>query len=87
VGPAATRVLERADDGLTARAARAAVHDPAAALARGWSITRTAEGRLVRSVTDVAPGTALVTTVADGTIGSTVQDTKPTQDRSHQEDP
>jgi exodeoxyribonuclease VII large subunit len=87
VGPAATRVLERADDGLTARAARAAVHDPSAALARGWSITRTADGRLVRSVADITPGTALVTTVADGRVASTVQETDPTQDRSPEEDP
>ena len=46
------------------------MHDPAAALARGWSVTRTADGALVRSVADVAPGDPLVTTVADGCIDS-----------------
>jgi len=47
--------------------------DPARTLARGWSITRTTDGRVVRSVADAAPGSELVTTVADGTIRSTVE--------------
>lgn len=46
--------------------------DPASSLARGWSITHTADGRLVRTVADAPKGTALVTTVSDGTITSTV---------------
>ena len=36
------------------------------ALARGWSITRTGDGDVVRSVDDVDTGDVLVTTVADG---------------------
>jgi exodeoxyribonuclease VII large subunit len=48
--------------------------DPARVLARGWSITRDAEGRLVRSVGDVAAGATLVTMVADGTVRSTVDE-------------
>jgi exodeoxyribonuclease VII large subunit len=54
--------------------------DPRRALQRGWSITRTASGTLVRSTTDVAAGTELVTTVADGEIRSRVTDI-------HQADP
>jgi exodeoxyribonuclease VII large subunit len=46
--------------------------DPARTLARGWSITHDADGKLIRSVDDVAAGTELVTTVADGTVRSTV---------------
>jgi len=46
--------------------------DPVHTLARGWSITRTASGQVVRSVADAAPGTELVTTVADGSVHSTV---------------
>ncbi len=51
---------------------RVRAHDPAAALARGWSITRTAEGRVVRSVHDVAVGDEVTTLVADGSIASVV---------------
>ncbi|HET6950861.1 MAG TPA: exodeoxyribonuclease VII large subunit [Acidimicrobiales bacterium] len=46
--------------------------DPARTLARGWSITRTADGRIARSARGLAPGDALVTTLADGTVRSTV---------------
>lgn len=46
--------------------------DPARTLARGWSITRDATGAVVRSPGAVAPGDALSTTVADGTIASVV---------------
>ena len=49
--------------------------DPATTLARGWSITRDRDGRIVRSVGDATAGTVLVTTVADGTITSTVEGT------------
>jgi len=52
--------------------ARAAAFDPARALARGWSVTRDREGRLVRRAVDVAPGATLVTTLAEGNIESTV---------------
>ena len=55
-------------------AARSAAADPTRLLARGWSLTRTADGRLVRSVTDVAAGTGLVTTLADGEVHSTVEE-------------
>jgi exodeoxyribonuclease VII large subunit len=46
--------------------------DPVRTLARGWSITRTADGTVVRSPTDVAPGDPLTTTLATGTLTSTV---------------
>ncbi len=45
---------------------------PLAVLDRGYSLTRTAEGALVRSVKDVAAGAALVTQVKDGKIESVV---------------
>jgi exodeoxyribonuclease VII large subunit len=47
--------------------------DPTATLARGWSITRTAAGALVRSTGDAQPGELLVTTVADGQLTSRVE--------------
>ncbi len=55
-------------------AARARAHDPAAALARGWSITVGADGRAVRSVAEVRVGDELRTTLADGTVRSVVTD-------------
>ena len=51
---------------------RARALDPARTLARGWSITRDADGRLIRSMNDAPTGTRLVTTVADGVVRSTV---------------
>ncbi|MEA3020143.1 MAG: exodeoxyribonuclease large subunit [Actinomycetota bacterium] len=53
-------------------AARTEAADPARLLARGWSLTRTTDGRLVRSVADATTGTSLVTTLADGEVRSTV---------------
>ena len=49
--------------------------DPVNVLARGWSITRTADGRVVRSIDDVKAGDPVVTTVRDGSITSTVDAT------------
>jgi exodeoxyribonuclease VII large subunit len=46
--------------------------DPARTLARGWSITRTVDGAVVRSPGDVSAGDEVVTTVATGQIRSTV---------------
>lgn len=51
---------------------RARALDPTAALARGWSITRTDTGDPVRSIADLAVGSNLITTVADGQIRSTI---------------
>lgn len=48
--------------------------DPANALARGWSITRRADGRVVRSAADLAPGDLVLTTFADGTATSRVEE-------------
>ncbi len=46
--------------------------DPAATLARGWSITRDSRGNIVRDVSSVSRGDELVTTVHGGTVRSTV---------------
>ena len=50
--------------------------DPAAAMARGWSLTRRADGTLVRTVGDVTPGDEITTLVHGGEITSTVATTK-----------
>ena len=48
--------------------------DPARTLARGWSITRTSDGRSVRSAAELAPGDAVVTTLVDGEVHSRVEE-------------
>jgi exodeoxyribonuclease VII large subunit len=81
---ASDRLVARAPAVLTARerdldgvAARVRANDPAVVLARGWSITRRADGTVVRSVGSVGPGDELVTTVADGVVHSEVREVPP----------
>jgi exodeoxyribonuclease VII large subunit len=68
----APRALAEAERVTDALEARVRALDPQRALARGWSITTTADGRVVRSHRDVAPGDALRTRLADGEVRSTV---------------
>ncbi len=49
--------------------------DPVRTMARGWSITRTADGHTVRDATQVQPGDQIVTTFANGTARSRVEET------------
>ena len=74
VGERATRTFALAERDLDGIAARVRAHDPQLVLARGWSITTTADGTLVRRPADAPPGTTLVTRLADGRITSTVAD-------------
>jgi exonuclease VII large subunit len=46
-------------------------------MARGWSITRTLDGRTVRAGADVQPGDEIITTFATGTARSRVEETTP----------
>jgi exodeoxyribonuclease VII large subunit len=55
-----------------ALAARVAANDPQRVLARGWSLTRTADGQVVRRAADVPAGAELHTLVADGNLVSRV---------------
>ena len=50
-----------------------ALLNPLSVLERGYSLTRAADGALVRAVADAAPGTTLVTQVKDGQIWSVVE--------------
>ena len=72
VGDRARRATTAAERHLDGVAARVRAHDPQLALARGWSITTTADGALVRTTADAPPGTTLVTRVSDGLVTSTV---------------
>jgi exodeoxyribonuclease VII large subunit len=52
--------------------ARVRLLDPVHTLARGWSLTRTTDGHVVRTAAELAAGTRLVTTFAAGHAYSTV---------------
>ncbi len=73
----ARRCLRDAEAALERCEIRRRASDPSVLLARGWSITRTSDGVLVRSTTVCAPDDTLVTRVADGTIISSVTMTDP----------
>jgi exodeoxyribonuclease VII large subunit len=66
--------LRAANHRVDAAAAQVRALDPALALARGWSITRNGDGRVVRSVVDMAAGDTLTTQVADGRVTSTISE-------------
>lgn len=73
---AARTQLALADARLDAVAAVVSAADPARALSRGWSVTRTAAGHVVRSPADVGPGQELITQLAGGTVHSVVSGTR-----------
>jgi len=60
---------------LDAVAARVRLLDPVHTMARGWSITRTADGAVVRRAEDLAPGATITTTFAQGSARSRVEET------------
>ena len=70
----APRALVESERALDALEARLRALDPDRTLARGWSITRRADGQVVRSPADVSPGDVLTTRVAGGDVRSTVSD-------------
>jgi exodeoxyribonuclease VII large subunit len=70
----APRVLVASERDVEVVATRVRALDPARALARGWSVTRAGDGRLVRSVADVSVGDTVHTQLADGTLTSTIRD-------------
>ena len=74
------RLTTRPRIALERQAQRVAMHasairllDPVTTMARGWSITRGEDGKVVRSRTDVSPGQKITTLLADGSITSTVE--------------
>jgi exodeoxyribonuclease VII large subunit len=71
------RQLTQGGRGLDHVEARVKALDPARTLARGWSITRTADGRVVRSVADLAAADTITTTLADGQARSRIEQVEP----------
>ena len=78
-------LLERRHAALAERAARLEALSPLGVLARGYSLTETEEGRLVRAVGEVTPGTRIVTRLADGSILSRVEETAQRTDEGRRE--
>lgn len=70
-----TSVLNQAKSRIDLLASDVKSHDPVVLMRRGWSITRGPDGRVVKSLKQVAKGIELSTRVADGTINSTVAST------------
>ena len=66
------QVLERSSLQIGGLEARVRLLDPRELMKRGWSVTRSSSGAVVRSVADVGDGERLTTQLADGTITSTV---------------
>jgi exodeoxyribonuclease VII large subunit len=66
------RSLRRLSDDLSAAAERIGTLDPASLMERGWSLTRTAQGTVLRRVAGVETGEEIVTCLADGEIRSRV---------------
>jgi len=73
---AATAPFEPASKHLDGVDARVRALDPARVLARGYSITRTADGRVARKVADFVVGDALHTRLAEGVVVSRVEATE-----------
>ncbi|HVL03115.1 MAG TPA: exodeoxyribonuclease VII large subunit, partial [Acidimicrobiales bacterium] len=71
---AALQTTAASEGALDLMAAQVDAVDPARALARGWSLTRTSDGHLVRRAGDLSAGDVLVTTFASGTAASSVTD-------------
>lgn len=72
---ASRRSLDQRRSDLDALEALVRARDPHLALARGWSITRTADGRIIRSPEDVTIGDVVSIETAGGTITATVTGT------------
>lgn len=69
---ASRRTLDRHGTNIEALESLVRARDPRLALARGWSITRGADGQIVRSPDDVSIGDTISIETAGGTITSTV---------------
>lgn len=71
------RALERATISVTDLKGRLRTLSPQGTLDRGYAIAQLADGRILRRVTEAAQGSRLLLTIADGTIGATVDTATP----------
>jgi len=66
------RVMTSAEHRLARQRASVDAFDPRQQLARGWSMTRTMDNRVLRSVEDAPEGSSIITVLADGRLVSVV---------------
>ena len=71
-----TRLLQARLQGLIRLSASLDAMSPLKVLARGYSMTADADGRLISSVTEVSPGQSLTILVSDGRIRAAVERTE-----------
>ncbi|MCP4056647.1 MAG: exodeoxyribonuclease VII large subunit, partial [Pseudoalteromonas sp.] len=64
--------LQHAQNSLALQASRLDSVSPLNVLARGYSITKTQQGKVIKSVDHIKTGDVLITELADGAIKSTV---------------
>jgi exodeoxyribonuclease VII large subunit len=74
LGAAATRGMRTAGTRLDGADARLRALDPRRVLERGYTITRTNDGKVLRAATDVGVGDTLVTETAGGDVHSRVEE-------------
>lgn len=74
LAPAGNRLPERLRERLAWWTARLEGLSPLNVLARGYSVTRRADGKVLRAAADAPPGTRLLTKLADGEVRSVVED-------------
>lgn len=65
--------VQHAQSALQLMQQRLSTLDPDLLLRRGYSLTYTADGRLVKATADIAPGSVITTRLADGTLQSIVK--------------
>jgi exodeoxyribonuclease VII large subunit len=71
--------LDRAGDDVTHLLARARTLSPLATLERGYAVVQLADGSVLRSVAETAPGESLAIRVRDGRVGAVVSGYLPPQ--------
>ena len=76
---AARLIVQRSSLLVQSYETRLAALDPALPLRRGYSLTYTSDGRLVRSIADVQASDIITTCLADGTVQSEVQSVESVQ--------
>jgi exodeoxyribonuclease VII large subunit len=82
LGPLSTGHLGRQEERIVAWRRLLAAYDVERQLERGYSLTITADGVLVRGASEVVPKQQIVTRFADGTVRSTVQEVDVTDARA-----
>jgi len=78
LAPLARRGLDSTDTTLVSLTARVRSQDPEVLLARGWTITRDRQGRVLDLGNPPVPGDRIVTAAAGGTVVATVDEVIPT---------